>query len=115
MAISINSSSQQTVTAAIAINTKVSQVLDMQGGFLGGIILPAALTSTTLTFTVANAPNGTFTSLCDTSGSAISYTVAASKAIAFAKDVFAPWPYVILNFGSNEAAARSVICIIRST
>jgi hypothetical protein len=99
-------------SVTIASGTKVG-VLDLGGGFLSAIILPGTLTSTALTFTVASAPDGTYTSLCDTSGSAISYTVAASKAMAFPKDTFAPWQYVTLNFGTNEGADRTIIYLVR--
>lgn len=99
-------------SVVVASGTKVA-VLELGGGFLTGIILPSTLTSSALTFTVAASPSGTYTSLCGTDGTAISYSPAANKAIPFPKDTFAPWQYVTLNFGTNEGADRTIIYLIR--
>lgn len=100
--------------ATVPTGTKVTPKVDLQGGFLGGVITPASLTSTTLTFTVGATEDDTFVPLTDTSGAAISYTVASSKAIGFPKDVFASWRFVVLNFGTDEVGDKIITLMIRA-
>lgn len=99
-------------TVVVASGQKLSVAIDCAGGWLAGIILPATLTSTALTFTVS-VDGVTYVALTDTAGSAISYTVAASKALSFLLTVFGSWSFVILNFGSNEGADRTITYILR--
>lgn len=102
------------VTATVLSGQTVSSSIDLNGAALGGLIFPAALTSTAVTFQVST-DNNTFTALYTTAGAAVSITVAASRAVPLVWDTFAPWRYVQLVMGSAEGADRAIIAIGRTT
>lgn len=72
-----------------------------------GILLPAAFTSTTLTFAVSPTLTGTYVPLFNSSGS-LSYTVAQGHYVSINPVDFYGVQFFKIIFGSNEAAARTV-------
>jgi hypothetical protein len=85
----------------------------MNNGIAGAIITPAALTGTALSFQVSY-DGTTYTALYATGGTAISYTVAASRVIPLDPAIFGAFPYLKIVSGSAEAAARTFTIIIRA-
>lgn len=100
-------------SVTIANGETVSSAAFMKNGVAGAIQFPAALTGTALTFQVSY-DGVTYTALYATGGSAVSYTVAASRVIPLDKEVFGAFPYIKLVSGSAEGAARTLIIYIRA-
>jgi len=103
------------VTATIANAGTTSDAIALLDRVIGGIITPAALTGTTLTFTVCNTADGTYVALYDSDNNQVSLTVTVSRAYGVTgpeADALAPWPFVKIVSGSAEGAARSlVVCL----
>lgn len=82
-----------------------------------GFIFPA-MTSTAVTFTVCDTRDGTFVALTDADGAAVSLAVtSAARAVGLhedERDALAPWRFVKLVPGSAEAAARSVVIVMKA-
>ena len=101
-------------TATIAISQTVSNTIDCRRDQLLAIHMPAAFTGTSITFQ-ASVDGVTFNTVREVGGSA-TYTltnVAASQFIPLNVQVFAAAQYVRIVSGSSEAAARSIICVLR--
>lgn len=87
---------------------------DLTAWRLVGVILPASLASTAMTFTASDVTGGTFQSVHDGTA-AISYTVAASTYVTVPQELIQA-PFLKLVFGSSETAkVIKVVCIPRST
>lgn len=92
----------------MAASGTTSGAFTVDGYSFGGVQLPGTLTSTAITFTVSDTLAGTYVELTDSTGSAISQTVAASKAFALPPELFA-FKYAKLVCGSSEGSARSIV------
>ena len=104
---------QALAVVTIATSDTVSASIYLKNGVAGAIITPSSLTSTTLSFQVSN-NDVDYTALYDTSGSLISYTVAANRVIPLSKEIFGAFPYLKIVTGSSEAANRTFIVLIRA-
>ena len=102
----------QTLTAAVAASGTTSGAFPVDGYSFGGVQCPASLTSTAMTFTVCDTLAGTYVALVDSSGNAISQTVAASKAFALPSALFS-FKYAKLVCGSAEGAARDFVVTVK--
>jgi len=105
-----------TQTADIASGGTTSQALRLGGKMIVGLIMPAAFTGATITFTVCDTATGTFVALYDSDGTQVSVAVAASRALGLSgaeADAIAPFPYVKLVSGSAEGAARAVLVLTK--
>ena len=71
--------SKRTVTATIANGTTTSTEIDLTKTDIVGIYIPAAFTGTAITFTSAFTSGGTFGSVRDGAGAALSLTVAQGQ------------------------------------
>ena len=103
-------------TVTIALGDTTSEVIELRDYMLAGIILPAALTSTAITFTVSDARAGTFVGLYDSDGNVVSLAVGTSRAVGLSgaeADALAPFPFVKLVCGTAEAAARSILVALK--
>lgn len=79
------------------------------GYSFGGFILPAEYDGTTgVTFTVCDTRSGTYVTLEDATGTAISVVGEASKAYAFPPEIFA-FPYGKLVAPGNQTTTDTVI------
>lgn len=88
-----------------------SEVLDIHGNDVVGFYTPSALTSTAITFKAGAADDSTMVAVKDSSGSAISFTVAASGYYGFSQDQICKFRgirFLELVCGSSEAAARQI-------
>ena len=98
----------------ISEDDDLTNALDMRGKTLVGLIMPAALTSTSITFSGCETVDGTFVDLYDTSGTQISVTVAASRYILIDPADFASIRFLKIVMGSNELADRTITAVMRA-
>jgi hypothetical protein len=99
------------LSTTILSGQTTSAALHLRDYVLVGLIMPAAFTGTTITFTASDTLGGTYVTIYDSSGAAISATVAASRAIGLTGaevDAVAPWQFVKLVSGSAEGADRII-------
>ena len=87
--------------------------IDMRGLVLVGLVMPAALTSTSITFKFSD-DNTTFYDLYDTSGNQVSITVAASRWVGLLPEDFTGMRYMKINMGSVEGDDRTIKAVMRS-
>lgn len=92
----------------IASSGTTTAYINAQDVAIFGIILPAAFTSTTISFTVSNLPQGTYVALYDETGVLVSVPVVAGRAYAL-PPALAAFPFFKIVSGSAEAATRSII------
>lgn len=97
----------------VAISTTTSNVLDLRGKVLVALVMPAALTSTAITFQ-GSTDNSTFKQMTGSTGTALSCTVAASKHVCFVSNDFASARYLKLIMGTAESAARTITAVMRA-
>lgn len=97
-----------TFDAVIANGGTVSDVLDMVGHTLCGIFIPAAFTGVALTFQASPTATGTFVSVRDGAGAALTVTVAAGQYIPIDPKNFHGLRYLKIVSGSAEGAARTL-------
>ena len=99
-------------TVTIAESGTTSGAVDLGEWLVAGIITPSALTGTAFTFTAADAEDGTYNACYDSSGNAISVTVAASRHILLEPQTFAGARWLKIVSGSTEAAARNITLVL---
>jgi hypothetical protein len=100
-------------TVTIANGQTTSDALDCINGTVVGILTPAALTGTAFTFSVS-ADGVTYATLYDSSGAAVSFTVAASRYVYVDPAIFAGLRYVKVISGSSEGAQRIITLVLRA-
>lgn len=100
-------------TAVIASGQTTSGAIDLVGTALVGLFMPSAFTGTAVTFTAAATLTGTYLAVTDSTGAAVSATVAASKYVALSPTTFAGLRYVKLVSGSSEGADRTITLATR--
>ena len=101
-----------TIASGDTVSTPTTSLF-IAGGIAGAIITPSALTGTALSFQVSY-DGTTYTALYATGGTAVSYTVAASRVIPLDPAVFGSFPYLKLVSGSAEGADRVFTIIVRA-
>jgi hypothetical protein len=103
------------VTIDISESATVSTAVDTGGLLLAGIIFPAAMTGTAITFQVASTnTNGTFKVLTETDGTDVSYTVSADKQVRVDPSGWAGVGAIKIVSGSTEAADRVINLVFHS-
>jgi hypothetical protein len=102
---------QQTATITVATNATTTPEIDLGGTELVGFQLPAAFTSTTITFLVSTVSGGTYQIMKDGAGNTVSKTVAQGQYIAVDPTLFRGVRFVKLVSGSSEAADRQITLI----
>lgn len=93
------------------ITGTTSAAVKFLGQQLVGFLTPATLSGTTITFTMRDNENDAFIPVKDSSGSAVSFTVAVSGYYGFTQDQVAKFSgikEVQVVSGSSEAAGRIV-------
>jgi hypothetical protein len=94
----------KTPTVTVANGATTSDAADLNGLLLCGVVLPAEADGTTLGFSVST-DNSTFYTLRNAStGTDISYTVTASRAVALDPSLFAAFRYVKAVLASQTGA-----------
>jgi len=100
------------LTATIAASGTTSGEVDLRGGTLCGIHMPAAFTGTSLSFTVATASGGTFKTL-QRNGADYSVPVTQGKYVSLDPSVFAGVRVLKFVSGSAEGADRTLTLATR--
>tara|TARA_E500000081_G_C6120274_1_gene347486 strand:- start:108 stop:461 length:354 start_codon:yes stop_codon:yes gene_type:complete len=99
----------------ISESATISTAVDTSGLLLAGIIFPAAMTGTAITFQVASTnTNGTFKVLTETDGTDVSYTVSANKQVRVDPSGWAGVGAIKIVSGSTEAADRVIELVFHS-
>lgn len=105
-----------TTDVAIANGQTLSGAADCSNGqTLAGLILPAALTSTAITFTMCDTLAGTYVPVYATDGAAAySIAVGTARYVPVNRDVFDGARFIKLVAGSTEGGARTIRLVLRS-
>ena len=104
------------VTIDISENTTVSTAVDTDGLLLSGIIFPATMTGTAVTFQVASTnTGGTFKALKETDGSDVSYTITADSHVRVDPSGWAGVGAIKVVSGTAEAADRVIQLVFHSS
>lgn len=98
-------------TVTIASSGTVSTAIQLDGVIPVGIITPAALTGTSMSFQFSH-DDSTFNALYNTSGTLVSITVAASRWIGLDKEDYLGAKSLKVVSGSTEAAERTITIVI---
>lgn len=101
-------------TVTIASGSAASGEIDLHGGVLYGFFLPAEFDGTSLTFTTAPTPGGTHLAVKDSSGSALSFTVAASGFYGLSGDQVAKLKgcrFLKLVSGTNQSTTDTIVTL----
>ncbi len=101
----------ETVTATIAVGAASTGPVDARGYAGGGYILPSTFDGTALTFTVCDTEGGTYQTLYDQYGGALSVTVAASRSYPLPQELFG-WPYFKFVAGTSQSTTDTDITVI---
>lgn len=99
-------------TVTIASSGTTSGAIDLGEWLIAGIITPSALTGTAFTFTASDTEDGTYNACHDSSGTAISVTVAASRHVLIEPQTFAGARWLKIVSGSAEGAARNITVVL---
>jgi len=104
------------VTATIAESASLSGEINLKGGRLFAIVMPAAWTTANLTFQAATLQGGTYNDVYDEDGTEVAVTAAASRLIILEPARWLGVRNLKVRSGTtgtpvNQAAARSVILI----
>jgi len=102
------------LTATIASGTPSTGPIDLHGGVLYGIYLPAEFDGTALSFTSAPASDGTFVPVKDSGGSAISFSVTASGYYGLKADqvaVLKGCRFLKLVSGTNQSTTDTIVTL----
>ena len=100
-------------TVTIANGADTSSAADLEHFTVIGIRWPASFTGATVTFLASDTGGGTYVELVDSSGTAVSVTVAAGKVTGYIPDL-AGIRFVKVKSASAEAAERSVVFICKA-
>lgn len=96
--------------ATIANGGTISTVINTGGMALEGIIIPAAFTSTAISFLMSNTLAGTYVQVKSTiTGSVLTYTVAPGGYYAIDPKDFQGIQFLKITSGSAEAGARTIV------
>lgn len=98
-------------TITIANGATTSAVVPFGSYAMAGVIMPASLDGTALTFEVS-ADGTNFTALDDGEGAAVGLTVAASKAYAL-PDALAVWAFFRLVMGTSQTGATDITVVFK--
>lgn len=99
-------------TATIADGATVSGAVSLEGDTLVGLITDAAMDSTAMTFQVSDAVDGTYVALYAPGGSAVSATIAASRAIYLDPTIFGGWRFLKVVGGSAQSGAATTVTLV---
>ena len=101
-----------TASVVIANGQTVSEAAPFYGLRLVGLITPAALTGTSVTFQ-GSVDGVTYVPIYDSAGVAITATVSTSRWTVLDPADFAGMAYIKVVSGSAEGAARTIVLIAR--
>jgi len=114
MSIFFNGNTQfATTTVTVSSGQTTSNAVNCQGLGIVGVIMPAALTSTTFSFT-GSQDDTTYSAFYNASGTQLSVTCAASRIILFTPGDLIGLQYIKLVMGSSEGSDRLIQVITRT-
>lgn len=99
-------------TATIAASSATSGEVDLEGGKLVGVIMPAAWDAATLSVQASTASGGTFADVYSSAGAQVSWTVAASQYIAIDPATVGGVEFVKLVSSATQTAQRDLTVIV---
>jgi len=103
-------------TIDISENATTSTIVETDGLLVSGIIFPAAMTGTTVTFLVSSTNSGgSFKALKETDGTSVSYTVSADAHVRVDPSGWAGVGALKIVSGSSEAADRVINIVLHSS
>lgn len=103
-------------TIDISENATTSTVVETDGLLVSGIIFPASMTGTSVTFEVTSTnSSGNFKALKETDGTAVSYTVSADSHVRVDPSGWAGVGALKIVSGSSEAADRVINIVLHSS
>ena len=94
--------------ALIEADGTTSGPVDLTEWLLAGFMLPDTFTGTALTFEAAPTEDGTYRSVTNSSGTAISVTVATDAHVLIEPQTFAGVRWLKIVSGSTEGADRTI-------
>jgi hypothetical protein len=97
-----------TATTTIANGATDSAAIDLGVATLAGLTFDSAFDGTTITFKVATASGGTFVPMVNSSGTTISYTVAASKYLPLDPAIFAGIRHFKITAGTSQTGISTI-------
>jgi hypothetical protein len=102
-------------SVTVSSGQQLSESVSTDGMLLAGIICPATLTGTALTFDFS-LDNTTFVDVVETNGTAVSYTVTAGDVVRVDPSgwAFASSGFIKVDTGAAEGADREIVLIFRS-
>lgn len=100
------------IAGTIPINDTTSNAINVYGKRIVAIAMPAAFTGTAISFTAATTLGGTYKTVTDTSGTAISITVSASKYILVLPADLCGLQYLKIISNGTETAARAIELVV---
>lgn len=98
-------------TATIASGATESDAVELRSFAGGGYALPSTFDGTTLTFKVCSTEDGTFQTLYDQYGSALSITVAASRSFPLPQEIFG-WLFFKFVAGTSQSTSDTSITVV---
>lgn len=102
---------QYWASTTIPSGEATSGAIPTGGRVILGLVMPAAFTGASITFTVSH-DGTTYQALYDESNTQVSVTVAASRSYQL-PDALAAWPYFKIVSASNEGAARTLYVVMK--
>jgi len=101
--------------AVIAISTSLSGAIEIGAVDAIGLVMPAAMDGTSITFAVCDTLGGTYVPLYDDTGVEVTVTHAASRAVSLSTVLASmfPWKFMKIRTGSvgtptTQTAARTI-------
>jgi hypothetical protein len=107
----------QVEPVALANGTTTTAAIDQSKGGITGIIIPAGLTGTAITFTGSDTLGGTYVIIKDSAGTDLSLTVASSRVVVLTptqQAQLAAVPFVKIVSGTSQSGAISLGVLKRS-
>lgn len=98
----------------VANGQTISSDVDLRGHVVVGVVTPAALTSTSLTFQQKLDGETTWKTIHDREGTAYTVTVAADRFVAIPPGDVAAFRNTRLVMGSAEGGARTIKLVLRA-
>lgn len=100
------------LTVTIASGAAQSGAVDLNGHSLVGVLLPATLDGTSLTFQTSSAIGGTYVDVHDGGSGSLTKTVAASKHVYLDPMPFLGVRFLKLTMGTNQSTTDTVITLV---
>jgi hypothetical protein len=95
---------------------QLSEPIGLRNYLVTGIVVPATVTSTAVTFQAAPTVDGTYGAVYDSEAAEVSVPITGGRRIGMIgskAEALAPWEWVRLRTGSVEAAEREFFLVLK--